>query len=105
MPQLFLEPSRERVAPRLLGFDRLFEERFAPPRLIGENARGLVQLRLVAALQFLMRDDPPEIGVHDEQRAAARTLHFDLAFQLGHTRYSSRSLVRGFASSQGPRTN
>ena len=44
-----------------------------------------VQLRLVAALRLLVRDDAPEIGVDDEHRVAARTLQLDLALQLRHS--------------------
>src|SRR5438094_155978 len=80
-----LEASCQRVTARLLGFDRLLEERLAAARLVGKNARGFAQLRLVAALRLLVRDDTSEVGVDHEQRAAARTLHFKLAFQLRHT--------------------
>ena len=95
--------SREAEAfrePRLLRFDRLLEQCVSPSRLVSENARRLVQLRLVAAFRRVVRDDPPEIGVDDEQRVAAGALHLDLAFQLRHTRYSSRSWVRGFAGAR-----
>src|SRR5437870_6721125 len=73
LTQRLFEAAGQRIAARLLGFDRLLEECLAPPRLFGKNPRGFVQLRLVAALRLLVRNDTPEVGVDYEQRAAAWT--------------------------------
>ena len=59
--QRLLEAPRQRIAARLLGLDRLLEERLAARRLLGEDPLRLGQLGLVAALRLLVRDDAPEV--------------------------------------------
>src|SRR5919201_3635550 len=93
--QRLLEATRQCIAARLLGLNRLFEESLASTRLLGENARCFGQLRLVATLRLLMRDNTPEVRVYNEHCTAARTFDLELAFQLGHAHYSSWWLVVG----------
>ena len=69
---------------RLLGLDRLLEQRLAPRRFGGEDALRIVQFRLVAALGLAVRDDAAEVRVDDQQRAAAGAVQLDLALQLRH---------------------
>ena len=85
----FLEAACQRIATRLLGLNGLFEQRLAAAGLVGENPRRFAELRLVAALGLLVRDDPPEVGVNDQDCAAAGTLELELALQLRQTNYSS----------------
>ena len=61
--QRLFEAARQRVAARLLGLDRLLEDRLAPRRLFGEDPLRVVQLGLVAALGLVVRDDPAEVEV------------------------------------------
>ena len=89
LTQRFLEPTCQRITARFLGLDGLLEQRLASAGLVGENARRFGQLRFVTSLGFLVRDDSPEIGVHDQNCAAARTPELELALQLRHTHYSS----------------
>ena len=77
----------------LLRLDGLFEERFAPARLVGKDPRCLSQFWLIAAFRFLVRNNPAEVRVDDKDRVAARAPQFELAFQLGHTDYSSGWLI------------
>ena len=58
-------------------------------RLFCEDPRRFGQLRFVTSFGLLVRDDSPEIRVHDQDCVAAGTLELELAFQLGHTDYSS----------------
>src|SRR5436190_3388127 len=83
--QRFLEPLRQRVAARLFRFDRLLEDRLAPPLLLGQNPLCVAQLRLVAAIRLLVRHHPAEIRVNDERRLTAGADDFDLGFQARHT--------------------
>src|SRR6476646_3319238 len=95
LAQRFLEPTCQRIAARLLRLDGLLEQRLAPACLLGENARRFGQLWLVTSLRFLVRDDPPEVRVDNQDCVTARTLELELAFQLRHARYCSWWLVVG----------
>ena len=70
-------------------------------RMLGSitEAEDIVQdayLRYQAASpERIVSHKAPEVGVDDEDRVAARTLQLELAFQLGHTRYSTGSSFAG----------
>ena len=84
LPQRFFESARQRVAARLLGFDRLLEQRVTTRRFLREDALRIGQFGLVSALRLLMRHDPSEVRVDDQHRIAARTTDLDFALQFGH---------------------
>src|SRR5207249_4133323 len=100
------EPFRQRIHARLLRVDGLFEDGFAPRRLIGENPLRFAQLRFVAVLRFLVRDDASEVLVEDQRRLTAGTSQLELRMQFGHQRFPPRYpasplAVNCFFSSRG----
>ena len=91
LSQRFLETPRQRVAPRLLGFDRLLEQRLTARRFLRQDALGIGQFRFVSALRLLMRHDPSEIRVNDQHGIATRTTDLDFALQFGHASILERT--------------
>jgi len=84
LTQRFLESPRQRIATRLLGFDRLLEQRLTTRRFLREDALRIGQFGLVSALRLLMRHDASEVRVNDQYGIATRTVDLDFALQLGH---------------------
>src|SRR5262245_24364931 len=91
LAQRLFEPLRERVAARLFGVHRLLEDRLAARRLFREDPLRLAQLRLVAALRFLVPRNPPEVGVEKERGLTARARQLEFRFQLRHHFFPPRA--------------
>src|SRR5262249_55353015 len=85
--------------------------RLAARGLLREDSLRLGQLRLVATLGLLVRDDAPEIQVDHQRRLAARAGDFEFGFEPCHQRFppglgppSARARpfsVKSFLSSSG----
>jgi hypothetical protein len=84
LAQRLLEPARQRGVTSLFSFHRLRKERFAPRILSRENFRRGIQLRLVGALNFAVRDHAAQVGINHKRGAAAGTGNLELARQLRH---------------------
>ena len=65
--QRFLEPARQRIVSRLLRFNRLLEERLTPGSFRRQDSLRVVQLGLIAALRFAVRDDATKVRIDDER--------------------------------------
>src|SRR5205085_11835251 len=109
--QGFLESTRERIAARPLGRDRLLEQRFAPRRFLREDALRVVELGTLAGGWLGVPHDAPQVGIDHELPPAAGALHFEFRLQVGHRRVSclyclprAPSSVTGRPDASLPRT-
>jgi len=100
--QRFLESPRQGIVARLLGFDRLLEERLASSCFRFQDARGIVQLGLVATFRDAVTHHTTKVRVDHEDGVAAGACNFDLAFELRHE-LILRNAERRIQNSEFPR--